>query len=85
MNQVYFCVYACFFLNILLLHPKQKLIIDKLAEFVFKKGKPFEETMKKKEANNPKFAFLFGGPENAYYKWKYYCTTYNVDSGKTAI
>lgn len=45
-------------------------IIDKLAVFVARNGPEFERMTMDKQQNNPKFYFLFGGPHNAYYKWK---------------
>jgi len=42
--------------------------IDKMAKFVVKNGPAFEHMIRGKEAGNPKFAFLFGGPLNAYYQ-----------------
>ena len=44
-----------------------KHTIDKLAEFVGKNGSAFEETVKAREQNNPKFSFLFGGANHGYY------------------
>jgi hypothetical protein len=35
--------------------------IDKLCHFVAKNGAGFEEMMKGKEQNNPRFAFIFPG------------------------
>jgi calcium homeostasis ER protein len=45
-------------------------VIDKLAVFVARNGAEFEEMTKQKQAGNHKFAFLFGGEHNAYYRWK---------------
>lgn len=45
-------------------------MIDKTAQFVAKNGGLFEEELRRKEQNNPKFSFLFGGPEYQYYVWK---------------
>lgn len=40
-----------------------KKIINKLAEFVARNGPDFEMMTKKKQENNPKFSFLYGGDE----------------------
>jgi hypothetical protein len=45
-------------------------IIDKLVPFVAKNGQQFEEEVKAKEKNNPKFSFLRGGEGHEYYLWK---------------
>lgn len=45
-------------------------IIDKLAEFVARNGKEFENITKAKQQGNPRFSFLFGGDYNQYYQWR---------------
>jgi len=45
-------------------------IIDKLAQFVARNGPDFENMTKQKQKNNPRFAFLFGGENYAYYAYK---------------
>jgi hypothetical protein len=55
--------------------PEQQKVIDRLAEFVVARGTEgdvFENVVREKEKNNPRFAFLFGGPYNDYYRWKLY-------------
>jgi hypothetical protein len=55
--------------------PEQQKVIDRLAEFVVARGTEgdaFENIVREKEQNNPRFAFLFGGPYNDYYRWKLY-------------
>lgn len=47
-----------------------KNIIDKLANFVARNGTDFEAMTKEKQQDNPKFSFLFGGPNYAYYQMK---------------
>lgn len=49
--------------------PEERKVIDTLVGFVARNGPDFEASVKTKEASNPKFAFLFGGPYHAYYKW----------------
>ncbi|RMX65089.1 hypothetical protein DD238_003181 [Peronospora effusa] len=45
--------------------------IDRLVEFVARNGDVFEATARKRERENPDFAFLRpGGPFSAYYQWK---------------
>jgi len=44
-------------------------VIDKLAGFVARRGDHFEQMTREKQQNNPRFAFLFGGPDHAYYRW----------------
>lgn len=43
--------------------------IQKMANYVFRNGPDFEEMMKQKEQNNPKFGFLFGGEHCQYYRY----------------
>lgn len=50
--------------------PETKNIIDKLANFVARNGPEFESMTKKKQHNNSKFSFLFGGEHHSYYLWK---------------
>ena len=50
--------------------PEAKNIIDKLAQFVARNGPEFEKMTKSKQEGNPKFAFLFGGENYAYYDFK---------------
>ena len=45
-------------------------IIDKLASFVARNGPEFEAMTKKKQENNPKFSFLYGGENYHYYTYK---------------
>ena len=47
-----------------------KNIIDKLASFVARNGPEFEQMTKKKQENNPKFSFLYGGENYHYYTYK---------------
>ena len=59
--------------------------ILKLAEYVSRNGPQFEDKVKLKEENNPKFSFLFPDKnENGYrfYRWKLYTTlnNYSPDS-----
>jgi len=49
---------------------EMKNIIDKLAQFVARNGPDFERMTKSKQENNPKFAFLWGGPYFNYYTYK---------------
>ena len=49
---------------------EMKNIIDKLAQFVARNGPEFENMTKSKQENNPKFAFLWGGPYFNYYTYK---------------
>ncbi|XP_033103667.1 calcium homeostasis endoplasmic reticulum protein-like [Anneissia japonica] len=50
--------------------PELRKIIDKLANFVARNGPEFENMTKQKQANNPKFNFLFGGEYFNYYQYK---------------
>jgi len=66
--------------------PKDPALHDriiKLCEHVSQRsnnGHEFIKLVKKKEATNPEFAFLFPGQEgNEYYEWKKYCLAYGVD------
>lgn len=47
--------------------PELRNIIDKSANFVARFGPSFEEKTKSKQADNPKFSFLFGGEYFQYY------------------
>ena len=47
-----------------------RTIIDKLANFVARNGPEFEQMTMKKQQDNAKFQFLFGGEWHAYYKWR---------------
>ncbi|GLJ22134.1 hypothetical protein SUGI_0415440 [Cryptomeria japonica] len=47
-----------------------RMMIDGLATFVARSGKIFEDLSREKNANNPQFGFLFGGPGHDYYKRK---------------
>lgn len=47
-----------------------KNIIDKLANFVARNGPDFERMTKEKQKDNPKFGFLFGGPNFNYYQFR---------------
>lgn len=49
---------------------EQRNIIDKLAAFVARSGPQAEEMTRRKQTNNPKFAFLYGGPHLAYYQFR---------------
>ena len=49
---------------------EMKTIIDKLANFVARNGPEFEKMTMSKKSDDPKFAFLFGGEYNPYYRWK---------------
>lgn len=49
---------------------EQRNIIDKLAAFIARNGPQAEEMTRRKQANNPKFAFLYGGPYLAYYQFR---------------
>lgn len=49
---------------------EMKNIIDKLAQFVARNGPEFEQMTKSKQENNPRFAFLWGGPYFNYYTYK---------------
>ena len=61
-----------------------KNIIDKLANFVARNGRDFENMTKNKQKDNPRFSFLFGGEHFNYYQFKvtteqaseYYCLLY---------
>ena len=49
--------------------PEVRNIVDKTASFVARNGPEFEQRIKQKEFNNPRFNFLNGGdPYNAYYQ-----------------
>ena len=50
--------------------PELKNIIDKLASFVSRNGPEFENVTKEKQQDNPKFSFLFGGPNYNYYQYR---------------
>ncbi|XP_071953503.1 calcium homeostasis endoplasmic reticulum protein-like [Antedon mediterranea] len=50
--------------------PELRKIIDKLANFVARNGPEFENMTKQKQANNPRFNFLFGGDYFNYYQYK---------------
>lgn len=55
--------------------PQQSSTIEKLAAYVIKNGLEFEEVMKRKEMNNPKFSFLWpGGKHYDYYQWALHCS-----------
>ncbi|KAK6010580.1 surp module, partial [Ostertagia ostertagi] len=43
--------------------------IERLAVFVAKNGPDFEKMTMEKQEGNPKFAFLYGGPYNEYYRF----------------
>ncbi|KAJ1350483.1 hypothetical protein KIN20_006281 [Parelaphostrongylus tenuis] len=43
--------------------------IERLAVFVAKNGPEFEKMTMEKQEGNPKFAFLYGGPFNEYYRF----------------
>jgi len=43
--------------------------IKQLAAYVHKNGASFETMMREKQAQNPKFTFLFGGAGFEYYRW----------------
>lgn len=49
-----------------------RFVIDTMAAFVLRDGAKFEQLIKRKEATNPAFSFLYkdGSPENIYYRWK---------------
>jgi len=66
---------------------ERKTVIDKLATFVVKSGPAFEENVKTKQGNNPKFSFLFEGQDDyEYYKWKIYDLRKNQEeSGAVAV
>jgi hypothetical protein len=61
--------------------PEEKRIIDTLADFVNRHGRALEILVTRRENSRPQFQFLFGGPGNAYYKWKLYCEKNNLPSG----
>jgi hypothetical protein len=44
--------------------------IDKVAEYAAKNGQQFEALMKEKQKDNPAYAFLVGGENSAYYRYK---------------
>lgn len=46
------------------------MMIEGLATFVARSGKIFEDLSREKNANNPLFCFLFGGPGHDYYRRK---------------
>jgi hypothetical protein len=55
--------------------------IDKLCSFVLKNGAGFEEMIKDKEKNNPRFAFIFqGGEHHNYYIWMLHATRCQMTS-----
>jgi hypothetical protein len=61
----------------------QRVVIDQLA-LRTACDPSFEDLIKTKESQNPKFAFLFTGQENAmsgYYLWKKYCIMNNILPG----
>lgn len=46
-------------------------VIDKLAEFVARNGKEFEQMTRIKQENNPTFAFLYPGSDyHNYYRYR---------------
>jgi hypothetical protein len=45
-------------------------VIDKFAAYVAKNGPGFEEISRQKNADNPKFGFLFGGEHHQYYQFR---------------
>uniref|UniRef100_A0A914V3Q6 SURP motif domain-containing protein n=1 Tax=Plectus sambesii TaxID=2011161 RepID=A0A914V3Q6_9BILA len=63
------------------LDDEQRNIIDKLAVFVVKNGTEFEEMTRQKQANNPRFAFLFGGEHSQYYQYRLACENAAAASG----
>ncbi|CAG0886378.1 unnamed protein product [Cyprideis torosa] len=50
--------------------PDVRNVIEKLAQFVARNGPEFEAMTKEKQRGNPKFSFLFGGENNAYYTFR---------------
>ena len=56
--------------------------ITKLAEFAQKNGPPFVKMIREKQANNPEYSFLSGGPGAQYFTWKLYCFVYNLYPGR---
>lgn len=53
-------------------------IIDKMVGFIVRNGPLFEESVRSREANNPKFRFLFGGEGADYYTWKVYAARHGL-------
>ncbi|PIO76298.1 surp module [Teladorsagia circumcincta] len=53
--------------------------IERLAVFVAKNGPDFEKMTMEKQEGNPKFAFLYGGPYNEYYR---YCVEREVQKNE---
>eukprot|EP00462_Mataza_sp_D1_P017568 CAMPEP_0175173384 /NCGR_PEP_ID=MMETSP0087-20121206/32016_1 /TAXON_ID=136419 /ORGANISM="Unknown Unknown, Strain D1" /LENGTH=438 /DNA_ID=CAMNT_0016464675 /DNA_START=8 /DNA_END=1321 /DNA_ORIENTATION=- len=47
--------------------------IDKLVTYLLRNGAEFERMIQEKQQNNPDFAFLFGGPDHEYYRWRLWC------------
>jgi len=52
---------------------EQKLRVDKFIAYLMRVGPDFEAMLREKQQANPEFAFLFGGPDHAYYQWRRWC------------
>ncbi|WKX94487.1 hypothetical protein Q1695_011622 [Nippostrongylus brasiliensis] len=55
--------------------------IERLAVFVAKNGPDFEKMTMEKQEGNPKFAFLYGGPFNEYYRFCVEREVQNIHGG----
>lgn len=50
--------------------PEEAKRIDKVAEYAAKNGQQFEALMREKQKGNPAYAFLVGGENSGYYRYK---------------
>ena len=55
--------------------------ILKLADFAVRNGPNFVELMKQKQAGNPEYQFLTGGPGSDFWRWVLHCKFYNKPAG----
>uniref|UniRef100_A0A2P2LSM4 Calcium homeostasis endoplasmic reticulum protein-like n=1 Tax=Rhizophora mucronata TaxID=61149 RepID=A0A2P2LSM4_RHIMU len=56
--------------------PELQKRIDKLVEYATKNGPEFENMIRKKQQDNPAYAFLFGGEGHTYYRYKLWLSTH---------
>jgi hypothetical protein len=61
------------------IHPEEKGIIEKMADYVARNGPKFEDLLKEKQKENPKFGFLYEGSKYYdYYKFRIYAVKNNL-------
>jgi RNA recognition motif-containing protein len=59
--------------------PEEKGIIEKMADYVARNGPKFEDLLKEKQKENPKFGFLYEGSKYYdYYKFRIYAVKNNL-------